>query len=206
MSNRARFLRPEIGERLAVLEGLISADVGDVLADLASQVPGDRAIVELGSYRGKSTAYLATGAGIGRGAPVFAVDPWDTPGNATGRFGFADPATRLRFVEQLKDVKLRGVPLLDRVTPLRGFSTDVARHWLRPIGLLYVDGSHTEKDVAADVAAWAKFIPAGGVIAFDDYRTERNPGVARVVDRLRASPEWRGWDDSIAPLVWGVRA
>jgi cephalosporin hydroxylase len=198
---RSPALGPEWLEKLAALEGLISADVGATLADLAAGVPRSRAIVELGSYRGKSTAYLAAGAAVGNGAPVFAVDPWDTPGNRTGRFGFADPATRAAFMAQLSSVDL-----LDRVTPLRGFSTDVARHWLRPIGLLYVDGSHTEADVRADVEAWAPFLEPGAVIAFDDYRTDRNPGVAAVVDRMRKGSAFRDWIEGPSPLVYGVRA
>jgi hypothetical protein len=194
-------LSAEWREKLAPLEGLISEDVGTTLAELAASVPRSRAIVELGSYRGKSTAYLAAGAAIGNGAPVFAVDPWDTPGNRTGRFGFADPATRAAFMAQLS-----AVGLLDRVTPLRGFSTDVARHWLRPIGLLYVDGSHTEADVRADVEAWAPFLEPGAVIAFDDYRTDRNPGVAAVVDRMRKGSAFTGWIEGPSPLVYGFRA
>jgi hypothetical protein len=193
-------LGPEWVEKLAALEGLISPEVGETLAALAAGVPRSAAIVELGSYRGKSTAYLAAGAAVGNGARVHAVDPWDTPGNRTGRFGFADPATRAAFMAQLE-----AVGLLDRVTPLRGFSTDVARHWIAPIGLLYVDGSHTEADVAADVEAWAPFLIPGAVIAFDDYRTERNPGVARVVDRMRLSPAFTGWTEGPSPLIYGVR-
>lgn len=188
-------------ETLAALEGLVSREVGETLACLAHDVDPRCAIVELGSYRGKSTAYLAAGAIYGNLAPVFAVDPWDTRGNVTGRFGFADPATREAFTRQ---IAAAGVAA--NVTALRGFSTDVARHWLRPIGLLYVDGSHTEKDVAADVAAWSPFLAPGAVIAFDDYRTERNPGVARVVDRLRAGAQFTDWVEGPAPLVYGRRS
>lgn len=200
MSELGPFLPKVWGDRCAALEGLISPAVGDMLACLAAGVRRDRVIVELGSYRGKSTAYLAAGAAVGNGARIVAVDPWDTPGNATGRFGFADPQTRQRFLDQLESVGL-----LERVLPLRGFSTDVARHWMSPIGLLYVDGSHTEKDVAADVAAWATFIRSGGIIAFDDYRTFRNPGVEKVVDRLRKSADWLDWCDEVPPLIWGKR-
>lgn len=186
---------------LAALEGLIPDALGLTLAAIAAGVPRSRAIVEVGSYRGKSTAYLAAGSRAGLGAPVFAVDPWDTPGNVTGRFGFADPTTREAFTRQLASVGL-----LEHVTPLRGFSTDVARHWLRPIGLLYVDGSHTETDVRRDVDAWGPFLAPGAVIAFDDYRTERNPGVAKVVDRLRTDPRFVQWTLGPAPLVYAVRA
>ena len=63
-------------EQLAELDGLISRDVGELLYSFAALVSADQAIVELGSYRGKSTCYLATGAALVNGAPVYAVDAW----------------------------------------------------------------------------------------------------------------------------------
>lgn len=183
---------------LAALEGLVSSEVGEALAALAYDVLSRHAIVEVGSYRGKSTAYLAAGSAVGGGAPVFAVDPWDTPGNMTGRFGFADPVTLEAFRLQVDAVGLSFM-----VTPLRGFSVDVARHWQRPIGLLYIDGSHLEKDVRADFAAWAPYLAPNAVVAFDDYRTPRNPGVAHVVDALKGDPRFGEWHDGPAPLTCG---
>lgn len=189
-------LDPETITRLAALEGLIPEAVGLRLADLAATVPGDQAIVEIGSYKGKSTCYLAAGALAGHAPPVFAVDPWDTAGNPGGRFGFDQPSTFDAFQRQ---VTLMGYHLA--VTPVKGFSRDVATRWSRrPIGLLYIDGSHTEQDVRADLSVWSPFLAAGAIVAFDDYRTERNPGVAKVVDPLRAAGHWR-WEEGPRPLV-----
>lgn len=185
-------------EMLAALEGLISPEVGEKLSLLASTVPTPYAIVELGSYRGKSACYLAEGSLLGFRAPVFCVDPWDMKGNTTGRFGFADPRTREAFNAQVASMGHD-----ERVTAFRAFSHDFAQHWTRPIGLLYVDGSHTEHDVSEDVRLWLPHVAAGGMIAFDDYRTERNPGVARVVDRLRRDPRFVVWEEGPAPLVVG---
>jgi predicted O-methyltransferase YrrM len=165
---------------LSSLEGLIPDAVGERLAELASFVPPEQAIVEIGSYKGKSTSYLATGAMNGLRAAVHAVDPWDTPGNAGGRFGFDRPDTFKAFQAQIARAGVLGW-----VTPHKGFSADVAKAWTGPrIGLLYVDGSHTEADVAKDWAAWSPRLAPGAVVAFDDYETKNNPGVARVVNRL----------------------
>lgn len=192
-------LTQELLVKLAGLDGLIPHEVGTRLAELAATVPPEHAIVEIGSYRGKSTCYLAAGARAGLGAHVFAVDPWDSPGNRTGRFGFADPTTRLAFHQQVATMGLS-----DRITAFRARSTDLARYWTRPIGLLYIDGSHTEEDVLLDWQAWSPFLAPRWIVAFDDYRTERNPGVARVVDRLMASSAIGAtWEVGPAPLVTG---
>jgi len=167
-------------ERLAALYGLVSADVGEALAQLASVVPADEAIVEVGSFQGKSTCYLAAGSKDGFGAKVFAVDPWDTPGNVTGRFGFAEPSTRDRFNEQIRSMRFAS-----RITALQGFSADVAKQWNGPwVGLLFIDADHAEASVCADFEAWKPNLRDGAMVVFDDYLSPKNPGVKKAVDSL----------------------
>lgn len=162
------------------LQGLVTPEIGAALRELAAAVPADEAIVEIGSFKGKSTAYLAAGSRDGLGAPVFAVDPWDLPGNVYGKHGYSAPIVREQFEAQLREVRL-----WSRVTAIRGFSTDVAADWSGPpIGLLFIDGDHEEPSVRADVEAWTPHLALDHVIAFDDIDTRRNPGVRAVVDTL----------------------
>lgn len=172
-------------ERLAALSGLVSTEVGEKLAELAAAVPAGQAIVEVGSFRGKSTCYLAAGAKDGNGARVFAVDAWDLDGNVTGRFGFAETSTRETFDAQVRAMRLAG-----RVTALQGFSVDVAAAWDGPpIGLLFIDGDHSAGAVRADFAAWSPHLAPAAVVVFDDYGTPKNPGVREVVESLDG--DWR---------------
>ena len=182
--------------RLAALGGLISHEVGMRLAELAAAVPPEACIVEVGSYRGKSGCYLGAGSRAGLGAPVFCIDPWDLPGNPNGRFGFNQRETRERFQQQVNASGLQQI-----VTGLRAYSRDAAMMWTRPIGLLYIDGSHTEADVRTDVLAWSPHRLPGAPMAFDDYDTKNNPGVKRFVDTLRA--KGGRWEFGPAPLMVG---
>ncbi len=164
------------------LTGLITSDAGDVLADLAAEVPGEFAIVELGSHKGQSTAFLASGSKRGNGATVFAVDPWDLPGNVYGKHGYNVPAVRDAFEAQLKSCRL-----WSRVTPVQAFSTEAAKDWTGPkVGLLFVDADHEEASVRADVEAWIRHLADDHVIVLDDLDTPRNPGVRVVADELAA--------------------
>lgn len=161
------------------LDGLITPEVGHILYDLALDVPADRAVVEIGSYRGHSTAYLAAAA---RG-PVYAVDPWELL-DVTEWCHWCEQATRAQF-----EAQLAAVGLLDRVTVLQGLSTEMAGGYDGPpVGLLYVDGNHGEEAVHSDVQAWLPHVAQGALVVFDDYLTVGNPGVARAVDRLRTGP------------------
>lgn len=182
---------------LARLDGLIDSAVGYRLLHLAADVSREHAIVEVGSFKGKSTCYLAEGASLGDGAHVWAVDAWDLPGNPEGRHGFTDPQTRRVFSRQIL-----ASGLADRITPLCGFSTDVARAWKGPlVGLLFIDGSHLYRDVKADFEAWQPHLAARATVVFDDYRTRRNPGVTAYVDELAATDLAEAWELEPRPLA-----
>jgi predicted O-methyltransferase YrrM len=186
-------------ELLASLDGLISEGVGLRLMELAASVAAEQAIVEIGSFKGKSTCYLAEGSRQGSGTGVWAIDPWELPGNEPGRHRF-DQA-RPAFEEQVSRAGLR-----DWIIAIPAFSTVAAASWTRgtggrPIGMLYIDGSHLYADVRADFEAWLPLLVDGGIIAFDDYRTPRNPGVERFVDELHAGDTLVGWDFFTPPLA-----
>lgn len=165
----------------AGLSGLITDELGEILYELARTVPGDWAIVELGSFEGKSTAYLAAGARDGDGPLVVAVDLWDDPRNTSKhRHRYGDPAHRARFEEQLSSLDLRW-----RVDARQSDTAVAGQSYTGPrVGLLYVDADHSENGVRRDLAAWSRHLAAGAIVAFDDYGTPKNPGVKKVVDSL----------------------
>lgn len=158
--------------------GLITPEVEEVLTRYASAVELPEVIVEIGSYKGKSTIALARGA---TNSHVYAVDPWDLPGNIDGRFHFAALDTRLKFNSQVKESGFG-----DRITPVKGFSTEVADAWppLRKVGLLFVDGNHSRSSVAGDYMSWWKHLSSDSTVIFDDLDTEKNPGVRQALEDL----------------------
>jgi MMP 1-O-methyltransferase len=157
--------------------GMLRPDEGARLAWLAAQVPADQAIVEIGSFKGKSACYLSRGSAAGNGAHVFCVDLWDLGGQRQGkRWRYDAAATFETFKAQVAE---HGVAAL--VTPIKGASADVAATWDRPVGLLWVDGLHTYDGVRADIEAWTPHVAEGGWVAFHDY-CDREPGVMKAVD------------------------
>ena len=71
--------------------------------------------------------------------------------------------------------------LTNYITFIHGESTRVAKIWSSPIKLLFIDGNHTYESVSADIGAWAKFVPLGGVILFHDC-DETSLGVVQAVN------------------------
>lgn len=170
-------------EQLAALDGLITSTIGETLYHLAAAVPVDRAIVELGSYRGKSTAYLAAGARSGHGAPVWAVDAWSED-VSEWRSSVADrlPSPLLEdFRRQLDSLGLN-----DRVTAVQSRTVDAARAYDGPpVELLYIDADHSKRAAVSDFMAWRRHLKATAAVVFDDYETDTNPGVAAAVSELQ---------------------
>lgn len=182
--------------------GLIPASTGDLLRELAREVPADQVIVELGAYQGRSTCYLATGSAGGNRAQVLSIDPWTT-GTVAGPKGrpvlYLDPATEAAYHKHLA-----ACGVADLVTPLRGFSQQVPLPG-QPVGLLWIDGDHSYGAVKADIRRWTPLVAAGGHVVFDDYR-RHSRGVDRAVREFaRAAGKRWTWDTSQHPLAIGTR-
>lgn len=162
------------------LDGLITPKVGGLLATLAMQVLSGTAIVEIGSYRGKSTAYLAAAAP--KDVPIYAVDPWEMldinewchwcPKRMQPTLG--------QFIEQLESVGLA-----HRVVIMQDFSVFAADNYAGPpISLLYIDGDHSREAVVADFLAWRPHFAPVATVVFDDYGVTYNPGVKEAIEHL----------------------
>jgi len=183
--------------RLEELDGLITPDVGRVLYDYAKRVPADQAIIELGSYHGKSTAYLAMGASDGNGHIIYAIDTWSEDHSAWRRSVMDRiPSPSMdTFVTQLESVGLA-----DQVDPVKSTTADAAADYVAAVndgdmprvGLLFIDADHNFDAVWNDFHAWRPALADDGFIIFDDY-TKNNPGVVKTVRKLRAE----GWIEPV---------
>ena len=148
------------------------------LYQLAAMGPGEGTIVEIGSFIGNSTIFLAA---PGRDT-VHAVDPHSeesmtqVPGAAS---------TSDDFLANLKRFGVR-----DRVLYHRRPSVEAAAEWSgERVRLLYIDGLHTYEAVTADYRAWAPHLATHHVVVFDDFLWKE---VERAVRDLRAEakPTW----------------
>jgi predicted O-methyltransferase YrrM len=148
----------------------VTDEEGECLASLARRVAPGLCIVEVGSYRGRSTSFLAQGSHEGHAVPIYAVDLWtDAPELQATRKGNLKPypyrlsETRAAFDDAMS---YHGHGL---VTAIQGDSVTVAKAFRQPVGLLFLDGSHAYGDVYADLTAWSPKVPYGGKIALHDW-------------------------------------
>ena len=164
----------EAWAKASFIGGWLGRPGAELLFELAGAVPEGQDIVELGSYLGRSTAFLALGAGSG--VTVHAVDPHDQDltRETTG--------ASLTNTVDLFRMHMDEVGVADRVCAHRQVSLDAARSYAgRPIGLLFVDATHTEEAVVEDGRAWSAHLAPRCLVSFDDINT---PAVKRGVKRL----------------------
>jgi predicted O-methyltransferase YrrM len=118
-------------------------------------------IVEIGSWKGKSTIWLAHGSRRGAGVMVYAIDPHTAESD-----NLATQSAVPTLAEFTANVRRAGVA--DLVMPLVTTSAAAARDFDRPVELIFIDGAHDYASVALDFELWFPRVVDGGTIAFHD--------------------------------------
>ena len=125
-------------------------------------------IVEIGSFKGRSTVSLALGSMSGTKCPIYAVDKFEeftTKQHRTLYPHFYDD-----FMRNVTNAGVRNI-----VQPIKMKSEEAAANWDLPISFLFIDGDHAYESVSQDFSLWAKHVIIGGVVAFHDTRSWPGP-------------------------------
>ena len=148
---------------------------------LAGRVPAGGLALEVGSFKGKSSANLA--AGLKSGARLACVDTWQNQAMPY------DPP-----IDVLPDFLRNVAPYQEIIATHRGTSAAVAADWKLPLDLLFIDGDHSYEGCSGDLKAWLSFLKPGGWIAFHD---SSEVGVAAAIEeffpKANRSSELHAW-------------
>ena len=129
-------------------------------------------IVEIGSYCGRSTLYLAKGARAA-GALVIAIDhhrgseehqpgeEWHDPSLWDDVAGAVDTLPTFRRTLRKADVD-------DVVVPVIGAARTVATVLNVTPGMVFIDGGHAMATALSDWRAWGTRLAVGGILAIHD--------------------------------------
>ncbi|ODS30006.1 MAG: translation elongation factor P [Candidatus Scalindua rubra] len=156
-------------------EGMISLEEATLLYELAKNTL-DHCIVEVGSYRGRSTVALGRGSLDGGMVPVYAIDPHEEfTGILGGSFG---PADRGAFFQTMLATSCYHVVRLINLS-----SEQLSPNWNQKISLLWIDGDHSYEGVKRDFDCWLPHLTLGTFIAFDDSKDPKL-GPYRLIEEL----------------------
>jgi predicted O-methyltransferase YrrM len=162
--------------------GWLGPDEGRLLYRLAAGADPAGAIVEIGSWHGKSTIWLAYGARAGRGARVTAIDP--------------HRGTNLRdegeTTEPILRANLKRAGVSDRVDVVVATSEEAEAGWTTAVSFLWIDGDHSYEGALRDLDLWERHLLPGAAVAFHDTFTF--PGPERVFrERVLQSGDYSGF-------------
>jgi len=154
------------------IKGFMDPDEGQCLFEVALEVSKSGPILEIGSYCGKSTIYLAMACKENESC-IYSVD--HHMGSEENQVGWEyhdedlydeDTGRINSFPEFLKNIRNAG--LLDTVIPIVCDSSLAAKYWQTPLSMIFIDGGHTIDAAENDYKNWNTKIIKGGILAIHD--------------------------------------
>ncbi|MFD9376661.1 class I SAM-dependent methyltransferase [Streptomyces sp. NPDC059999] len=129
-------------------------------------------LLEVGTYCGRSTILLADAA---REAGVSAITVDHHRGSEEQQPGweYHDPTVvdpEIGLMDTLPTFRrtLHRAGLEEHVIAIVGRSPQVAAAWGGPLGLVFIDGGHTDEHASGDYEGWAPHLAVGGTLVIHD--------------------------------------
>jgi len=156
------------------------------LFQLAKTVPKGGIAVEIGSYLGASSCFMALGLRK-RSGRLYCIDTWQNESMTEG--------LRDTFAEFSDNI----APFRDIIIPLRGKSEVLGREFKEKISLLFLDGDHSYEAVSCDFFTWLPHLNIQAVVVLHDCGWA--DGVQRLIaeDIRPRAVKWR----QTANMTWG---
>jgi MMP 1-O-methyltransferase len=165
-----------------LIDGWCWPDEGKFLMKCASECQKGSVIVEIGSWKGKSTTWLIAGSG---NTPVYSIDHFNgseehqTPGKTLDVYP--------EFIENVENAtKKLSIENYD-LRVIRKASSEAYKEYsnvINAIGVLFIDGSHDFESVWSDVSLWVPRVVSGGVVIMHDMDWTAPRAIAEGVSRL----------------------
>ncbi len=134
-----------------IMEHFLPRDVSALIAIVNILHRSNMLIVEIGSWKGYSTAHLATCIKHSGGV-LYAIDKWE------------DENIRKTFEHNLVSLGLNGFVQLMQMASLEACKTFEDRS----LDMVFIDANHTYKQFKDDLECWWPKVKAGGVICGHD--------------------------------------
>ncbi|NUT39675.1 MAG: class I SAM-dependent methyltransferase [Thermoactinospora sp.] len=178
----------------AQAKGFMPDNEGLALYETAVRYGTRGPICEIGTYCGKSAIYLGAAAREA-GSVVVTVDHHRGSEEIQPGWAYHDPTLvdpRFGKMDSLPFFRaaIASAGLEEEVVAIVGRSERVAALWNTPLGLLFIDGGHSEEPVTRDYEGWARFVEPGSALVFHDiYPDPADGGQAPYRVYLRALDE-----------------
>lgn len=171
-------------KEMETVEGYLAPNEMRFLALMAACPTADGEILEIGSFKGKSTIILAKSAALAGSDVVNAVDPMTAPSET-------DPDLRGQassFDDFTRNITEHDVA--DRIRFHKTFSFELAKTWKNGLRLLWIDGDHTYTGTKLDFDGFAPHLVDKGIVAIHDTLHEFEGGARVFLESVLRSPNF----------------
>ncbi|KND26512.1 class I SAM-dependent methyltransferase [Streptomyces acidiscabies] len=164
---------PEVLAAFLGAKGFMPEDEGLALYAVAVEAGAlGLPLLEVGTYCGRSAVLLA-GAARRAGVVALTVDHHRGSEEQQPGWEYHDPETvdpELGLMDTLPTFRrtLHRAGLEDHVVALVGRSPQIANLWNSPLGLVFIDGGHTDEHATADYEGWSPHVAQGGLLVIHD--------------------------------------
>ncbi len=165
--------KPETLAAFEAAKGFMPATEGLALYAAAAEAAAlGLPLLEVGTYCGRSTVLLAAAAREA-GTTAITVDHHRGSEEQQPGWEYHDPSVvdpELGRMDTLPTFRrtLHRAGLEDHVVAIVGRSPQVASFWGTPLGLVFIDGGHTDEHANADYEGWAPHVADGGLLVIHD--------------------------------------
>ena len=162
------------------VKGFLDAAEGMGLYEYALKAGGLGPCLEIGSYCGKSTVYLAAACKKNNNI-LFSIDHHRGSEEQQPGEEYFDPELfnpQTGYVDTFGEFRktLQRAELEDTVVPIVCASSLAARNWATPLSLVFIDGGHSFESAYKDYNAWAGHIVPGGFLLIHDIFSDPAEG------------------------------
>ena len=145
------------------------------------EIPNDSVMVEVGSWVGRSSTYVASLIKeSGKNIKFYCIDTWEGSEEHQDIIKSLKEQGKTLFDEFQTNILSCGVK--DYIIPIKLESIEAAKQFEdESIDFIHIDAAHDYENVLADIRAWYPKIKPGGLITGDDYGWE---GVYKAVNEF----------------------
>lgn len=162
------------------IPGQLQEEEMQAIEALATLVPAEGTIVEVGSLLGKSSWIWAKSAPPN--VKVCCIDPWELAGKG-GNFAVLAGAHNQSFSMKQFTTNVSDCP---NIVAMQGFSPRDFSNWSEPVDLYFEDSVHTDPIFTENLNFWASRLKPEGILCGHDYH-DKFPDVKRGAERLASS-------------------
>ena len=163
------------------INGFFNASHEELFNTILKKSPDSGVWVEIGSFIGKSMAYIyCESLQKNKKYEFHTVDPFLSHPETENFYKMFKIDGNNLYGEFLKNIE----PIKDNINHYKSTSVEVSKKFNdESVDVIYIDGAHDYDSVKADIQSWFPKMKKTSIMAFDDYLS-RHTGLRKAVDEF----------------------